>query len=538
MGTQLLAAPAAALAGSGPAAVLAGPVPLAAPALKLPSIDYAAITPMLVLFGAACLGVLVEAFAPRPMRYRLQVPLTLAGLVAGLVVIIAVAGRRLTTAGDAIAVDGPALFLQGSVIVLGIVAVLLIAERSLERGGAFVSRASVTAGTPADRAQAEEPGATEVYPLVLFALGGMMLFVSANDLLTLFVALEVFSLPLYLLCGLARRRRLLSQEAAVKYFLLGAFSSAFFLYGVALLYGYAGSVQLAGLRQAVEAGKGNSTLLTLGLAMLAVGLLFKAAAVPFHVWTPDVYQGAPTPITALMAACTKVAAFGALLRVFTVGFPLGTFDWRPVLIVIAIATMMIGAILAVTQTDIKRLLAYSSIANAGYVLTGVLALSKDGVAGTMFYLVAYGFAVLAAFGVITLVRDADGEATHLARWAGLGRRSPLFAALFTFLMLAFAGIPLTSGFTSKFAVFSAALDAHQVLLVIVGVLSSAIIAFPYLRVVVLMYLSEPAEDTPTVSVPGALTAASLAIGVLATALLGVLPSSVLALALRAAGFVS
>jgi NADH-quinone oxidoreductase subunit N len=527
MGTQLL---------------VAHGVAVAAPALKLPSIDYAAIAPMLLLFGVACVGVLVEAFAPRSLRYKIQVPLTLAGLVAGLVVIIAVAGRQLTTAGDAIAVDGPALFLQGSVVVLGIVAVLLIAERSLERGGAFVSRASVTAGTPADREQVEEPGATEVYPLVLFALGGMMLFVSANDLLTLFVALEVFSLPLYLLCGLARRRRLLSQEAAVKYFLLGAFSSAFFLYGVALLYGFAGSVQLAGLRQAVEAassdGTANATLLTLGLAMLAVGLLFKAAAVPFHVWTPDVYQGAPTPITALMAACTKVAAFGALLRVFTVAFPVGSIDWRPVLIVIAIATMIIGAVLAVTQTDIKRLLAYSSIANAGYVLTGVLALSRDGVAGTMFYLVAYGFAVLAAFGIITLVRDADGEATHLARWAGLGRRSPLFAALFTFLMLAFAGIPLTSGFTSKFAVFSAALGAHQLLLVLVGVLSSAIIAFPYLRVVVLMYLSEPAEDSPTVSVPGALTAASLAIGVLATALLGLLPSSVLDLAMRAAGFVS
>ncbi len=527
MGTQLLAAQG---------------IAVAAPALKLPSIDYAAIAPMLLLFGVACVGVLVEAFAPRSLRYKIQVPLTLAGLVAGLVVIIAVAGRQLTTAGDAIAVDGPALFLQGSVVVLGIVAVLLIAERSLERGGAFVSRASVTAGTPADREQAEEPGATEVYPLVLFALGGMMLFVSANDLLTLFVALEVFSLPLYLLCGLARRRRLLSQEAAVKYFLLGAFSSAFFLYGVALLYGFAGSVQLARLRQAVEAGSSdgtaNATLLTLGLAMLAVGLLFKAAAVPFHVWTPDVYQGAPTPITALMAACTKVAAFGALLRVFTVAFPVGNIDWRPVLIVIAIATMIIGAVLAVTQTDIKRLLAYSSIANAGYVLTGVLALSRDGVAGTMFYLVAYGFAVLAAFGIITLVRDADGEATHLARWAGLGRRSPLFAALFTFLMLAFAGIPLTSGFTSKFAVFSAALGAHQLLLVLVGVLSSAIIAFPYLRVVVLMYLSEPAEDSPTVSVPGALTAASLAIGVLATALLGLLPSSVLDLAIRAAGFVS
>ncbi|MGH3740481.1 MAG: NADH-quinone oxidoreductase subunit N, partial [Micromonosporaceae bacterium] len=260
--------------------------------------------------------------------------------------------------------------------------------------------------------------------------------------------------------------------------------------------------------------------------------------VPFHVWTPDVYQGAPTPITAMMAACTKLAAFGGLLRVFTVAFPVQQADWRPVLVAVAIATMAIGAIMAVTQTDIKRLLAYSSIANAGYVLTGVMAFSPEGVSGVMFYLVAYGFTVLAAFGVVTLVRDADGEATHIARWAGLGRRSPLVAGVFTFLMLAFAGIPLTSGFTAKFAVFSAALGSGQLGLVIVGVLSSAVLAFPYLRIVVLMYLSEPAEDTPLVSVPGVLTSAALTIGVVATALLGVLPASVLELAASAAGFVS
>jgi NADH-quinone oxidoreductase subunit N len=251
-----------------------------------------------------------------------------------------------------------------------------------------------------------------------------------------------------------------------------------------------------------------------------------------------VYQGAPTPVTALMAACTKAAAFGGLLRVFVIAFPVGAVDWRPVLVVIAIVTMLVGAILAVTQTDIKRLLAYSSIANAGYALTGVLALNREGVASTMFYVLAYGFAVLAAFGIVTLVRDPDGEATHLARWAGLGRRSPLVAALFTFLLLAFVGIPLTSGFTSKFAVFSAALGADQVALVIVGMVSSAILAFPYLRVVVLMYLSEPAEDTPTVSVPGVFTATSLTIGVLATAVLGLAPEAVLDIASQAAGFVT
>jgi NADH-quinone oxidoreductase subunit N len=347
----------------------------------------------------------------------------------------------------------------------------------------------------------------------------------------------VLSLPLYLLCALARRRRLLSQEAALKYFLLGSYASAFFLFGVALIYGYSNGVQLAQVHDAVLSSTHSKVLLYAGLALISIGLLFKGALAPFHVWTPDVYQGAPTPVTALMAACTKVAAFGALLRVLYVAFDGARWDFQPVLGVIAVLTMLVGAVLAVTQTDIKRLLAYSSIANAGYVLVGVLAVNKSGLASSMFYLVAYGFSVLAAFGIVTLVRDAEGEATHLSRWAGLGRKSPLFAAVFTFILLAFAGIPLTSGFTSKFAVFGAAIDGGQTWLVIFGVISSMLIAFPYLRVVVMMWLSEPGESTPTVSIPGALTSAALAIGVLATFALGVFPAPLIDLTNDAATFV-
>jgi NADH-quinone oxidoreductase subunit N len=223
--------------------------------------------------------------------------------------------------------------------------------------------------------------------------------------------------------------------------------------------------------------------------------------------------------------------------VLYVAFERSQWDFRPVLGGIAVLTMLIGAVLAVTQTDIKRLLAYSSIANAGYVLVGVLAISESGLSSSLFYLVAYGFAVLAAFGVVTLVRDADGEATHLSRWAGLGRRSPLYAALFTFLLLAFAGIPFTSGFTAKFGVFAAAIEAEQTWLVIVGVVTSAVLAFPYLRVVVLMWLSEPGEHTPTVSLPGALTAAAVTIGAAATVLLGVAPAPLLEMTRAAAHFV-
>ncbi|WP_051110410.1 NADH-quinone oxidoreductase subunit NuoN [Longispora albida] len=493
---------------------------------------------MLVLFGAACAGVLVDALVPREWRYHVQVPLSLVALLASGGFVVALANRKehVVTAGSAVVIDGPGLFLQGSIVVLGIVALFLVAERRLEPGGAFVAQAAVVAGSEADRKQMRKPGVTEVYPMMLFALAGMMLFCSANDLLTMFVALEVFSLPLYLLCALARRRRLLSQEAAVKYFLLGAFASAFFLYGVAMIYGYAGKVDFRGINEAVLGSSNSKTLLLIGLAMLAIGLLFKVAAVPFHVWTPDVYQGAPTPITAFMAACTKVAAFGGLLRVLYVAFERSSWDFRPTLGVIAAATMIVGAVLAVTQTDIKRLLAYSSVANAGYLLTGTLSMNRDGLKYTMFYLVAYGFTVLAAFAIVMLVRDSDGEATHLARWAGLGRRSPVFASLFTFLMLAFAGIPLTSGFTAKFGVFAAAVGGNMTWLVIIGVLSSMILAFPYLRVVVLMWLSVPGDDTPTVSVPGAFTAAALFVGVAMTLVLGVAPNQALELVNDAGAF--
>ncbi|MDM4722095.1 NADH-quinone oxidoreductase subunit NuoN [Micromonospora sp. WMMA1363] len=513
--------------------------------LKLPSIDYAALAPTLIMLGAALVGVLVEAFVPRRLRHVVQLSVALLAVLAALTMVVLNADDRLITIGGAIAVDGPALFLQGAILVLAAMALLLIGERSVERGGAFVAQAAVTAESADDRRQAEDaPGATEVYPLTTFAIGGMLIFVAANDLLTMFIALEVLSLPLYLLCALARRRRLLSQEAALKYFMLGAYASAFFLFGVALVYGFTAgipdrpaAVDFATVNAAVTDSTASPLLLFAGMALVSIGLLFKAAAAPFHVWTPDVYQGAPTPVTGFMAACTKVAAFGALLRVFHVAFEGARWDFTPVLGVVAVLTMLVGAVLAVTQTDIKRLLAYSSIANAGYLLVGVLAPNSGGISGTMFYLVAYGFAVLAAFAVVTLVRDADGEATHLSRWAGLGKRSPFYAALFTIILLAFAGIPLTSGFTSKFAVFGPALEGGQVWLVIAGVLTSMVLAFPYLRVVVMMWLSEPGESTPAVTVPGGLTSAALMIGVVATLVLGVVPAPLLDLATGAAEFV-
>jgi NADH-quinone oxidoreductase subunit N len=513
--------------------------------VALPGIDYGALAPLLVILGAGCAGVVVEAFTARQARWAVQVGVTVLGLAAAAVTLgmhlSSGVGNVVTLAG-AVAVDGPTLFLWGTLLALALGAALLIADRSVEPGGAFVADASVRVGTAQDRSQNVAarggPGAataavrgsqragmqTEVFPLFLFSLGGMMAFVAANDLLTMFVALEVLSLPLYLMCGLARRRRLLSQEAAVKYFLLGAFASAFFVYGVALLYGYAGSVRLAQIAQASGGSDRSDTLLFGGLAMLVIGLMFKASVGPFHTWTPDVYQGAPTPVTAFMAACTKVAAFGAILRVLNVGFEATSWEWRGVLWAIAIASMVIGAVLGLTQTDVKRMIAYSTVAHAGFILVGAMALTEQGVSGTLFYLLAYGFTTLAAFGVVTLVRDAQGEATHLSQWAGLARRSPLTAWVFAFLLFAMAGIPATSGFTAKFAVFSAALADGMAPLVVIALVASAVAAFFYLRVVVLMFFSEPAADGPTVSVPGPFTTAAITLGVVVTVLLGVLPS--------------
>ncbi|MET8246944.1 NADH-quinone oxidoreductase subunit NuoN [Streptomyces sp. NPDC005202] len=528
--------------------------------IPAPKVEYGQLAPMLVVFGAAVVGILAEAFLPRRIRHTTQVAVALLGLIAavGTVVTLATCGYASNKANlaamGAVAVDGPALFLQGVILLVSIVAVLAFAERRLEPRGAdgapvdaFAPQAAAVPGSDAERAAVRAGSATtEVFPLTMFAVGGMLLFPAAADLLTMFVALEVFSLPLYLMCALARRRRLLSQEAAVKYFLLGAFASAFFLFGTALLYGYAGTVSLGGIADVI-AGRfpavptlgttTNSALLLIGGTMVLVGLLFKVGAVPFHMWTPDVYQGAPTPVTGFMAATTKVAAFGALLRLLYVAVPDMRWDWRPVLWGVAILTMVIGAVLAVAQTDVKRLLAYSSIAHAGFVLTGVIATSKAGLSSALFYLAAYSFVTFGSFAVITLVRDAGGEATHLSRWAGMGRRSPLLAAVFTLFLLAFAGIPLTSGFAGKFAVFQAAATGGAVPLVIAGALSSAVAAFVYLRVIVLMFFSQPEPGGPSVAVPSALTATSIGLGVLVTLALGLLPQYVLDLADKASLFV-
>ncbi len=519
-----------------------------------PTIEYAELSPLLIVFGVAALGVVVEAFVARERRHVVQVSLAFVGVLAALAATVLVGldladvgpGQGLVGAEGSVVVDGPTVYLWGLVLVFALGGVALFAERRLEAGvSVFAGQAAALPGTEAER-RSSGLAHTEVYPLVMFAVAGMMLFPAAGDLLTMFVALEVLSLPLYLLCGLARRRRLLSQEAALKYFLLGAFSSGFFLYGVALVYGYAGSMDLDVIHSAVLNRTDDRTLLLLGIAMLSVGLLFKVGAVPFHAWTPDVYQGAPTAVTAFMSAATKVAAFGAILRLYYVGFGANRWDWQPMLWVVAIITMLVGAVLAVVQSDVKRMLAYSSVAHTGFILTGVLGLQATGALGegevtslqaVLFYLTTYGFATVGAFALVTLVRDANGEATASAKWAGLGRRSPLVAGVFALFLLSMAGIPLTAGFVGKWAVFTVAMSAGAWPVVLVAIASSIIAIFFYIKFVRLMFFVDAEGDVAEVSVPSPLTSVTIGVCALVTIGLGLVPGPVLDLVAHAGDFI-
>jgi NADH-quinone oxidoreductase subunit N len=523
-----------------------------------PVLEYAEIWPLIAVLGVACLGVLVEAVLPRERRHLAQVLLTSAGLVAALAgtVYIGVnldevadgAARGVIGGAGSVVVDGPTVFLWGLILVFSLLGVALFAERRLESGvSAFAGQASALPGSDAER-QAQGLDHTEVYPLLMFAVGGMLLFPASGDLLTMFVGLEVLSLPLYLLSGLARRRRLLSQEAALKYFLLGAFSSGFFLYGVALVYGYTGSMDLGAIDAAIRNNAENSGMLAIGLGMLLVGLLFKVGAVPFQSWTPDVYQGAPTAVTGFMAACTKIAAFGAMLRLLYVGFGADRWTWQPVLWIVAILTMVVGAVLAVVQTDVKRMLAYSAVAHTGFLLTGVLGVQAasdlaDGqvtsLQAVLFYLATYSFATLGAFGVVTLVRDSSGEATAFDRWAGLGRRSPIVAGVFAFFLLSMAGIPLTAGFVGKWAVFTVAMSAGAWPVVVVAIASSIFAVYFYIRHIRLMFFDEPGTDVEVASVTRSswLTTTTIAVGALGTLVLGLVPGPLLQLAADAGQFI-
>jgi len=435
--------------------------------------NLAATLPLSFLLAWACLLLLADLWIPAG-RKGLTAALAALGLAVSLVLSLAQVGRFQPAFNGLVVVDGYAVFLsvlfQGS----GLLGIALAYD--------YLKRMELARG--------------EYYTLLLFSVAGMMLMALAADLIVVFLALEMLSLPLYVLAGFARPR-LDSEEAALKYFLLGAYAGGFVLFGVALTFGATGTTALAGVLSAVNSGQANLTLLTVGAALILIGLGFKVAAVPFHMWTPDVYQGAPSAVTAFMAVGAKAGGFAALLRIFVAALPALALDLTPVLWTLSALTMILGNVVAIAQGNIKRLLAYSSIAHAGYILMAVVAFGQagvaaDAVAAALFYLLAYAFTNFGAWAVVIALERAAGQGLELKDYAGLGARHPGLAACMAVFMLSFTGVPPTLGFVGKFYLFRAVLEGGFIGLALIGVLTSLVSAYYYLRVVVIMYM-QPGE---------------------------------------------
>jgi NADH-quinone oxidoreductase subunit N len=373
----------------------------------------------------------------------------------------------------------------------------------------------------------------EYYALILFALLGAMLMASGGDLLIIFLGLEILSLAQYILAGM-RHNVLKSSEAAMKYFLLGAFATGFLLYGIALVYGATGTTNLAGIVTATREGElTNYPLMSIGMGLLVVGFGFKIAAVPFHMWTPDVYEGAPTPVTAFMSTGVKAAAFVALERVFVTALGDLQGSWVPIFWGLAVLTMTVGNLIAISQQNIKRMLAYSSIAHAGYLLIALVAAGPAGLSGLFFYLLAYAFMNLGAFAVVVALEQREDRYLHVDDYRGLGFRYPLLGVAMALFMFSLSGLPPTAGFMAKFYVFSAAVEQGYIVLTVIGVVNSLISLYYYLRPIVCMYMEEAKADAPGMQLDPFLLAA-LVLTVLGTLQLGLFPSRLLGLAQAAA----
>ena len=362
------------------------------------------------------------------------------------------------------------------------------------------------------------------YLLILLATLGMMLMAAGNELIIVFLGLELMSLSLYILAGYFRESPA-SSEAGMKYLLLGAFASAFFLYGIALIYGGAGTTSVPAIAEAIAAPN-KSPLLLAGMFLLIVGFGFKVAIVPFHQWAPDVYEGAPTTIAAFISAGPKAAGFAAFLRIFMEALPNLQVEWSGVIILLAMLTMTVGNVIAIAQTNIKRMLAYSSIAHAGYILIGLAAANSEGISSAMLYLLVYCVMNIGAFGTVILAKTADGESLMISDYAGLGLRKPLLAMFMTVMLLSLAGFPPTAGFVGKFYIFKSAVGAGHIWLVIIGAVNTAISAFYYLRVVVTMYMREPEEELEFSPYSSTLVI-GLVIAAIGVLLIGILPSLML-----------
>jgi NADH-quinone oxidoreductase subunit N len=466
--------------------------------------SFAAIVPMLCVTLAAIAAMVAESFRDKGEQMPIG-GLGVIGLGFALLGSVLLWGRNASSFG-LVRADNFGLFITITLCIVGLLTITF--------SGQTIRREGLPVG--------------EYYTLMLFAVAGMMLMATASDLLTIFLALEILSISIYVLTGL-RRDSAHAIEAAFKYFLLGAFASAFFLYGTALTYTLTGSTRLDRIASWMAAAGTISPMMLAATGLLLVGFAFKISAVPFHMWTPDAYEGAPTVVTGFMSTGVKAAAFAAFVRVFLSAFDPLRADWVPVLWGIAMLTMIVGTVVGVAQSNLKRMLAYSSIAHAGYLLVGLVAANEVGKAAILFYLLVYAVTNLGAFGIIALLSTADRPHEELNDFKGLWYARPALAGLMTVFLLSLGGLPPTAGFVSKWYIFSAAVRSGHYDLAIVGMLSSVVSVFFYLRVVVMMYMAEPTEAQPRPAI-GAVPFLALVVSMIALFYLGILPTRVLDLA--------
>ncbi len=539
-----------------------------------PTVVWAGLVPLMVLGGGAVLLVMFRSVVKHlPADYESWVTVALGPVtVVTAYVLGGVAGRDLPLSGVRVDV-GAGWFYLGFLVVLAVSALLVwsldigldtaftvgVAVTTLAAtwmlwgdrvgvGGAFNSIGqqlgvdgfslvftgimAVALGLTAllldDYIEREGVGGVEMYVLLMLSAAGGVVMASANDLIVLFLGIETLSIAVYILAAM-HSKRLESLEAGLKYFILGAFSSAFLLFGIAFVYGATGSTNLIDIRTFLDTTTlTNDAMLLAGFGLMLVGLGFKVAAVPFHAWTPDVYQGAPTPVVAFMASAVKAAGFAALIRVFVVTFGPYRLDWQPAVYVMAVLTLVVGSVLAIVQRDAKRMLAYSSINHAGFILVGVQAATSRGTAAVVFYAVIYTFLVIGSFGVLTAVSGKGDRATTLDDLDGLSERRPALALAFAILLLAQAGVPLTTGFVAKIEVIGAAVEAHSYWLALIAMLTAAVSAFLYLRIVLAMYVGKSSEEAlaaPRTRIP---TAVVLVIGIafMVTVGFGIIPEPI------------
>lgn len=476
--------------------------------VSIMTFNILSILPILTLAGFGMIVLIVDILSSRKLGEKnLLAYLSLMGIIVAAILARNSAGTTLFSFNESFAIDNYSLFFN-FIFLLSTGLVILISHSYIKR---------------------EEINHGEYYALILFSTIGMMLMASGADLLNIYIGLEVMSISIYILTGF-KRSKLISNEASLKYFLLGAFATGFLLYGISLVYGSTGAINLKQIAGFIaDKGSISNPLLLMGMALIIIGLGFKVASVPFHAWVPDVYEGAPTTITAFMSVGPKAAAFAAFLRILMTAFGSTHYEWQKIIYILALLTMTVGNVVAIAQTNLKRMLAYSSIAHAGYLLIALVAANDMGVSSVLFYILAYTFMNIGALAVVIIVSQKGDEFIQIHDFAGLGFKHPGLAVAMSLFMLSMAGIPPTAGFVGKFYIFSAAIKSGYIGLAVIGVINSVISVFYYLRIMVIMYMKEPTRDfNPLTLSP--LIVVAIVLSVIGTLHLGIFPSKIMEIA--------